>query len=455
MIELKYGAEMASPRQDQAMQKFRENRFGQFIHWGLYSMQAGIWQGKDYEFAAEFLPKIAQIPEAQWARLAEQFSIEAFDAAEWASLAVEAGAKYITITAKHHEGFCLWPSEFTDFHVGNAAVGRDVLGELVRAYEHRGLDVYLYYSVLDWHHPDWRYRLESTEDEHAFGRYLDFALNQLCELAKRYPSVKGFWFDGTWDESVKANGAWTWRVERQLKELIPGLIVSSRLRADDFGARHRDSNGLLMGDYESGYERRLPDPWDRAVTEQDWEACMTIPQASWGHHAGVWAERTVKNSAELIDMLAHCVSLGGNFLLNFGPTGDGSLAPGERVLAREIGSWLSANGEAIFGKGLARNWAYPGWGYFSQGADPATVYAIVSKIPVSGRIRLNLPAGLALRSCTPLSAAGAGVVVQELEKSIVQLDLSGCRPETLVFALGVAAAASDRIWTEPNPDVVN
>src|SRR5699024_11192846 len=111
--------------------------------------------------------------------------------------------------------------------------GRDVIGELAEAYTRHGLAVHLYYSVLDWHHPDWRSTIDSAEDEAAFQRYLGFATAQLRELATRYPQVRGFWFDGTWDASVRANGWWTHETELMLKELIPGAIVNSRLRADE------------------------------------------------------------------------------------------------------------------------------------------------------------------------------------------------------------------------------
>ncbi|AJT43141.1 alpha-L-fucosidase [Psychromicrobium lacuslunae] len=452
-MELNYGASRQQPRQDAAMQRFREHRFGQFVHWGLYAMPAGYWQGTEYRFAAEFLQKTANIPEPEWAELAQQFSAEAFDADAWAALAARSGVKYATFTTKHHDGFCLWPSQYTDFHSGNTPAARDFIGELVAAYQRHGIDVYLYYSVLDWHHPDWRYRLESAEDQQAFKRYLDFAMNQLVELAQRYPSVKGFWFDGTWDESVKANGRWTWEVEQRLKELIPGLIVSSRLRADDLGARHRDSNGSLMGDYESGYERRLPDPWDRSVCEQDWEACMTIPQASWGYHAGPWAKRTRKSAAELIDMIAHCTSLSGNFLLNFGPRGDGSIDPEDAALAEQIGNWLAQNGAAIYGKGVATNWSYPGWGYYTQEADSETVYAVVTKWPTARRLRLQLPAGERLLAATLLREPALQLNPQELETSLFELELGNSSEETLVFEL-TTAAAEEQSWTEPNPDVM-
>lgn len=454
MIELKYGASSEPPRQDAAIRRFRENRFGQFVHWGLYSIPAGYWQGTEYSFAAEFLQKTAKIPESEWVELAQQFNPEAFDADAWANLAANSGIKYATFTTKHHDGFCLWPSEHTDFHSGNTPAARDFIGELVEAYQRHGIDVYLYYSVLDWHHPDWRYQLDTAEDEVAFSRYLDFAMQQLLELAERYPSVKGFWFDGTWDESVKANGRWTWQVEQRLKELIPGLIVSSRLRADDLGARHRDSNGRLMGDYESGYERRLPEPWDRSVCAQDWEACMTIPQASWGYHAGPWARNTRKNAAEVIDMLAHCTSLSGNFLLNFGPRGDGSLDPEDAALAQEIGGWLAKNGEAIYGKGLAPNWSYPGWGYFTQQAGSETAYAVVTKRPVANRLRLQLPAGEQLVSAIPLHTPTEELPAKELEPSLFELDLSDYPAGTIAIALTTKTALADGSWTEPNPDVM-
>src|SRR5699024_8491348 len=216
-----------------------------------------------------------------------------FDATEWARMAKQLGARYLTITTKHHDGFCLWPSEHSDLTIAQTPfgrTGRDLLAELIDAYTNEGLSVHLYYSVLDWHHPDWRYRIETPEDEAAFARYLEFASAQLRELATRYPQVRGFWLDGTWDASVKDNGWWTLEVETMLKDLIPGALVNSRLRADDHGARHFDSNGSMMGDFESGFERRLPNPWDPVVIQRDWEACMTLTQGSWGRHVSTRVE---------------------------------------------------------------------------------------------------------------------------------------------------------------------
>lgn len=331
--ELKYGAHSEGKREDAAMQKWRSNRFGQFIHWGLYAIPGGVWNGKVYNYAAEFLKSSAKISSETWDSLMYQFNPKEFNAKAWAKMAKNMGVKYMTLTTKHHEGFCLFPSRYTDFDISNTPYKKDILKEIVDAYNAEGIDVNFYYSVLDWHHPDWRYDITSTADSIAFARLLDYAKNQLRELAENYPTVKGFWFDGTWDNSVKKNGKWTYEVEMMLKQIRPGVVVNSRLRADDLGARHKDSNGKLMGDYESGYERRLPDPVkDLQVINWDWEACMTIPENQWGYHKD-WSISHIKTSNELIEMIVKTVSMGGNFLLNFGPSGTGAFRIEEQKIA--------------------------------------------------------------------------------------------------------------------------
>lgn len=233
------------------------------------------------------------------------------------------------------------------------------------------------------------------DDEVAFRRYLDYAEAQLTELCLRYPTVDGFWFDGTWDESVKANGWWTYRIEKRLKALVPGAMINSRLRADEHGARHFDTHGRLMADFESGYERRLPPPWDPVPAGRDWEACMTISQATWGYHAGDWAAQTVKHPWEVAGMLAHCTAQGGNFLLNFGPRGDGSLQPRELAVGDRVGDWLAAgNAAAIFGCGPAEGWPTPVWGYVTAPGDGSVAYAIVTHRPASGQLVIDLPTGV-------------------------------------------------------------
>lgn len=389
---LKYGATRLGMRQDAAMQKFRDARLGAFIHWGLYAIPGGEWKGKTYRGAAEFLKSMAGVSTDEWMKLMDQWNPTEFDATKWAKMFKDMGVKYVKITTKHHEGFCLWPSKYTKYNIANTPYKKDLIGEVVKAFNKEGIDVGLYYSVLDWSHPDWRYDIKTEEDKQAFDRFLQFAENQLRELATRYPTVIDFWFDGTWDASVKKNGWWTAKMERMLKELIPGVTVNSRLRADDYGARHFDTNGHLMGDYESGYERRLPDPVkDLKVTRMDWEAAMTIPENQWGYHKD-WTLSYVKTNPEVLENVVHAVSMGGNMLVNFGPQGNGDFRPEEKQLAQYIGKWMKENGEAIYGCGYA-GLTKQSWGYFTKNHQDE-IYMIVFNRPVSDMLKVAVPKGL-------------------------------------------------------------
>lgn len=391
--EVKYGQLGSLPREDAAMQQFRSNRFGQFIHWGLYAIPAGVWNGKVYPGASEFLKGAAKVTTDEWAALSNQFNPEKYNPKEWACLAKKMGVKYATFTTKHHDGFCLWPSKFTNFDMDITSGKRDLVGEFVKAYNDEGIDVYLYYSVLDWHHPDWRYKLVNEQDSIAFNRFKGFVRNQLIELLELYPTTKGFWFDGTWDESWKKRGQFSYELEKELKTLSPDLIVNSRFRADEHGARHFDSNGVLMGDYESGYERRLPSPYDMEVPTRDWEAVMTIAENLWGYHSH-W-EGHIKSDTELIEMLVRCVALNGNFLLNFGPKADGSIRTEEQMLIKQIGGWMDSYSSAIYDCGYA-GLERQDWGYYTAKKNSNQVNMIIFNVPVSKRLRVKLPKDMKL-----------------------------------------------------------
>lgn len=417
-ISLKYGADRLGKRQDDAMCKFRENRLGAFIHWGLYAIPGGEWNGKMYPGAAEWLKSWAKVPSSEWLKLMDKWNPEKFNAKQWAKMAKEMGVKYVKITTKHHEGFCLWPTKYTEYNVLNTPYKKDILGELVEAYNAEGIDVHFYFSVLDWSHPDWRYDIKSEEDEIAFRRFLDFTENQLKELATLYPSVKDFWFDGTWDESVKKNGWWTAHVERMLKEIIPGVTINSRLRADDYGKRHFDSNGHLMGDYESGYERRLPDPVkDLKVTKWDWEACMTVPENQWGYHKD-WSLSYVKTPYEVLERIVHAVSMGGNMVVNFGPQPDGDFRREEKELAKFIGGWMKKYGEAIYGCDYA-GWDKKDWGYYTKKGN--SVYMIVFNAPYSNKLNVKVPKGIKITNA--MLIGGSKVKAEEIARDEFNVDM--------------------------------
>lgn len=410
-IPLEYGAHHLGKRQDAAMQRFRDNRLGLFIHWGLYSITGGEWNGKVYKGSVGFLQKWAKISPQEWrSTLMPQWNPAKFNADEWVKLAKGMGVKYIKITTKHHEGFCLWPSKYSKFTVEYTPNKRDVLGELVKACDAQGIDVHFYYSILDWSHPDYRSSIKNEADSAAFVRYLQFAENQLKELVARYPSVKDFWFDGTWKSSFKKNGWWSDYIEKELKRILPGVTVNSRLRADDYGKRHFDSNGHLMGDYESGYERRLPDPIkDLYITRHDWEAYMTLPENQWGYRYD-WSFSYVKTPYEVIQRIAHAVSMGGNMVVNFGPKPDGTFRQEELSLAKVLGDWMKKYGKAIYGCGYA-GLAKQEWGYYTKGKQ-GEIYMIVFNAPYSGLLTVKLPKDMKIKKATLLNGGDEINVVE-------------------------------------------
>mgnify|MGYP000755946366 FL=1 len=439
-IPLKYGADRLGKRQDAAMQKFRDNRLGAFIHWGLYAIPGGEWNGKIYSGAAEWLKAWAKVPADEWLKLMEQWNPTKFSAKAWAKMAKKMGVKYVKITTKHHEGFCLWPSKYSQYTVAQTPYKKDILGELVKAYNDEGIDVHFYFSVMDWSNPDYRYDIKSEEDSVAFSRFLTFTDNQLKELATRYPTVKDFWFDGTWDASIKKNGWWTAHVERMLKEMLPGVAINSRLRADDYGKRHFDSNGHLMGDYESGYERRLPDPVkDLKVTRWDWEACMTVPENQWGYHKD-WSISYVKTPLEVLERIVHAVSMGGNMVVNFGPQADGDFRSEEKELAEAIGGWMKKYGESIYGcdySGLPKQ----DWGYYTRKGDD--IYMIVFNVPYSGKLAVRTPKGVQPLKATMLDG-GKELKLVETTNNEYNVSLPTQKPgEPFVIKLKVTEKTGD------------
>ncbi len=387
-LPLQHGAHHIGKRTDDDMARWRGYGLGQFIHWGLYSILEGKYNGKYYNGAAEWIRSWKEVPNKEYDELNTKFNPSAFNATVWAKMAKQMGVKYLTFTTKHHDGFCLWPSQYTDYTIASTPYKKDIVKEIVDAYTKEGIDVYLYYSIMDWHNPDWRYDLKTKDDSIAFDRFKLFTKNQLTELLQHYPQTKGLWFDGTWDNSWKKSGAFSDSLEQYLKSLVPGLITGSRLRADEYGKRGADSNGELMGDYEQGWERKIPKAY-ADVHGNDWEGIMTIPENGWGY-AEKWLGHW-KTTNELIEMAAQCVSLGGNFVLNFGPKPDGTFRKEEMVVAKEIGDWMKINNEAIYNCEYA-GWEKQDWGYYTKKRGEDKVYMIVCNVPVSGSLKIKPPA---------------------------------------------------------------
>ncbi|MCP5538264.1 MAG: alpha-L-fucosidase [Akkermansiaceae bacterium] len=383
VIPLKYGANQEK-RMDPAMLRWRNNRVGQFIHYGLYAIPAGTWKGKTYSFAAEWLPKKAKVPREEWAELRHQFNPVNLKPKEWAAMAKSMGMRSLMITTKHHDGFCLWPSKYTDFDIENTPYKKDLLGEIIKAYDDAGIDVILYYSVLDWHHLGWRDELKTKEDHEAFETVKAYTRNQCFELLERYPFIKGFWFDGTWNKSYATTCAkFSYDLEHDLKAKKPGLLINCRLRVDEHGSRNSDSNGKLMADFKF-LERVL-------ATDHfpyDWEAGVTLPENQWGYHAD-WTLSHVKSTNEVIEQLAQSIAYGGGFRLNFGPKPDGTFRAEEVKVAGELAKWMAVNSEAIHHCSSV-DFKKQDWGYFTRNTETNETYMIVCNIPIMGKLRVQL-----------------------------------------------------------------
>ena len=306
--------ERTAASRDERMSWWREARFGMFVHYGLYS-QVGR---HEWNMAIENVP----IPEYE--KLAETFSPEPGAPRAWAKLAKKAGMKYMVMTTKHHEGFCLWDSDATDYCAGKRGPKRDIVAEYVEACREEGLKIGFYYSLMDWHHPDgWR----CAFDPDARKRFNDYTKSLVRELLTKYGHIDVLWYDVArpmehwegWD-SVAMN--------QMVRELQPHIIINNRsLLPEDFGTPEEHIEAM----------------------DSDWEACMTFNGLSWGYVDSPQAAPYSYNAQRIIQMLNTVTAGGGNLLLNIGPTPTGGI-PAEAIAPLEsVGKWLASHGEAVYG----------------------------------------------------------------------------------------------------------
>lgn len=321
---------------------WREARFGLFIHWGLYAIPAGEWRGETTH--AEWIRHTARIPLAEYDRLRERFNPVRFDAEAWVRLAEEAGMRYIVITTKHHDGFCLFDSAWTDYDVMSTPFQRDIMKELSDACRRHGLKIAWYHSIMDWHHPDYLPRrdweaADRPADGAVFGRYVEYLQRQVEELLTRYGDVGVMWFDGEWEET------WTHEHGRALyalcRRLQPDVIINNRVDKGRAGMAGLTTDARFAGDFGTP-EQEVP---ATGLPGVDWESCLTMNR-HWGYnqHDDDW-----KSTEQLIRTLVDIASKGGNLLLNVGPMSDGSFPPPSAPRLREIGAWMRVNGESIQG----------------------------------------------------------------------------------------------------------
>jgi alpha-L-fucosidase len=370
---------------------WREARFGLFIHWGLYAIPAGEWQGQTSH--GEWIMNTAQIPVAQYEKFRSRFNPARFDAREWVRMAKDAGVGYIVITTKHHDGFCLFDSALTDYTVMATPFKRDIMKELVTACREAGIRIGWYHSIMDWHHPDYLPRREwetrSTQGA-SFDRYVQYLKGQVRELLTKYGPIDIMWFDGQWE------GTWTHErgldMYRFVRGLQPDIIVNNRVDkgGGDFQLT-RDAS--FAGDYGTP-EQEVPPTGLPGVghpsagaalgTPPDWETCMTMND-HWGYNSH---DENWKSGEQLIRTLVDVASKGGNLLLNVGPTAEGLIPQPSIDRLAGIGRWLKTNGEAIYGTSAS---PFPAlsWGRATakRMPDEATrLYLHVFEWPTNGRL---------------------------------------------------------------------
>lgn len=343
---------------DVRMQWWRDARFGLFIHWGLYAVPAGEWKGKtDY---GEWIRHSGEIPLQEYEKFLEQFNPVKFNAEQWVRTAKEAGMKYIVITSKHHDGFCLFDSKYTDFCIRSTPFKRDILKELAQACRKEGMKLCFYHSIMDWHHPDYLPRREwettRTSDGADFERFVLYLKNELKELLTNYGDIGVLWFDGNWES--------TWSNERgrdlynYVRSLQPNIIINNRVGQpppSESGVGFRDIG--VVGDYGTP-EQEIP---ATGLPGMNWETCMTMND-HWGYNRH---DLNFKSTEELLHNLADIASKGGNFLLNVGPTSEGLFPQTSINRLHDIGEWMNVNGEAIYGTNASPFSELP-WGRCTQ-----------------------------------------------------------------------------------------
>ncbi|MED5017318.1 alpha-L-fucosidase [Paenibacillus chibensis] len=334
-----------------------KDRFGLFIHWGLYAIPA----------RGEWVRSQERITNEQYQPYFEEFNPVLYDPRSWAKAAKAAGQKYAVLTTKHHDGFCLFDSQLTEYKATNTPAGRDLIREYVEAFRAEGIKVGFYYSLIDWYHDDYpaygdrQHPMRDDESfkdkEMNFDRYLDYMHGQVRELLTNYGKIDIMWFDFSYDDMTGEK----WRATeliQMIRSLQPDIVIDNRLGGNIMAKEHE----IYAGDFFSPEQIIPPEGIVNDAGEAiPWEACITLND-HWGYHS---TDRNYKSPRQVIRALVECVSKNGNLLLNVGPDAKGEIPQESLDILAAVGAWLHRNGDSIYGCGIAEL-PKPEWGRYTQ-----------------------------------------------------------------------------------------
>jgi len=344
---------------------WRDARFGMFIHFGAYAVPArGEWVKSNERLTTETYQKYV-----------DEFNPADFDAKAWAKTAKAAGMKYAVLTAKHHDGFCMFDSKLTDYKLSKNFGGRDLVREFLDAFRAEGIKVGLYYSLIDWHHADYpNVGNHPQRDDKEYGKrtfnwdnYLKYMHGQVEELVKNYGKLDIMWFDYSFDDYSGEKWKATELVS-MIRKYQPDIILDNRLTINE-GTSSKQRMLKSIGDFESP-EQGIPDVplVDKYNNPMPWETCLTL-NGGWGYTE---QDNNWKSPELIIHCLVNCVSKNGNLLLNVGPDARGKIPQESVEILAEVGRWMDINGESVYGCGAA-NLQKPDWGRYTQKGN--TIYA--------------------------------------------------------------------------------
>lgn len=419
---------------------FLKDRFGMFIHFGLYSLSA----------RHEWVKTLEEIPDEKYDKYFENFNPDMFDAREWAKKAKAAGMKYAVLTTKHHEGFCLFDSKYTDYKITNTPFGRDLVKEYVEAFRAEGIKVGFYYSLLDWHHPDYQIDLfhplrnapdaEEQNKIRDMAKYREYMFNQVRELLTNYGKIDLLWFDFTYSDlesmdndfnqfAIKDYKEWmpwttseSWDSEnlvKMIREINPDIIIDNRLGIEQDTITPEQTHTPTWPEYSDTGEKRV------------WEAWQTFSGA-WGYSRD---EMSWKTPEMLVRLLISCVSTGGNLIMNVGPTSRGFFDKRADKALEAYGEWLRVNGRSIYDCTMAEpEFIAPIGSMLTQSNDEKRLYIHLVDYPYSDLYMQNMAGKI---SYCQLLQDGSEVIFHDNTDGTVRFVTPKIKPDGIIPVIEV------------------